>query len=275
VLSFANQGPKPGLFEIQGVPSGTYDLVAALPDSSRLPFPGRVRIDVGSQDVENVTLTIAAGVAVKARVFLDGKLVPAMPAIPPAGAVPRVTLRSRESFANLFDNYIAGTVTTDEGGAWIFPNVPSSVYAVDVSGIPSNAYVEDIRVGNTGITESGLPISDRSPETIDVILRSGALSIQGGVQNGDGSAVNSATVVLVPAAERRQNSWLYKTIRVDASGEFRLSGVAPGEYKLFAWENLPNGAYRNAAFLAKHESRGLSVNLVPGGNLDFDLTVIP
>jgi len=66
-----------------------------------------------------------------------------------------------------------------------------------------------------------------------------------------------------------------KSVRVDAGGEFRLSGVAPGEYKLFAWENLPNGAYRNAAFLAKHESRGLSVNLVPGGNLDFDLMVIP
>jgi hypothetical protein len=303
VLSLPNQGARPGLFEIQGVPSGSYDLVAALPDRNRLQIPGRVRIDVGSADVEGVTLPIGPGVEVKARVLLDGKIVPALP-LPPrnvsilpvspptAGlplsppspqppvianlpAAPRVTLRSKDPNPALFDNYIAGTVTSDEAGGWVFPNVPPSTYTVDVSGVPNNAYVEDIRSGNVSVVGSGLTILDRAPETIEIFLRSGTLSILGGVQDADGNPVKSATVVLVPASERRQNPWLYKTIRADASGEFRLNGVAPGEYKLFAWENLPNAAYRNTAFLEKYESRGLSVNLVDGGNLDFDLTVIP
>jgi len=302
VMSFTNQGPRPGLFEIQGVPPGSYDLVASLPDSSRFPFPGRVRIDVASDDLAGVTLTIGAGVEVKARVFLDGTLVPAMP-LPPrnvsilpvnpptAGSptapapqavtatippnVPRIALRSKEPYGAPFDSYLTGTVTSDAAGTWIFPKVPASTYFVEVSGMPANAYISDIRAGNVGIGEAGLTISDRSPETIDVFLTSGALSISGVVRNLPGAPIRSATVALVPALERRQSPWLYKTGRTDADGEFSLSGVAPGEYKLFAWERMANAAYRNPAFLAKQEARGLSVNVVAGGNLDFEMTVIP
>jgi protocatechuate 3,4-dioxygenase beta subunit len=299
VMSFTNQGPRPGLFEIQGVPSGSYDLVASLPDKNRLPFPGRVRIEVGSQDLEGVTLPIVPGVEVKARLYLDGKLVPAMPLpprnvsilpvnpptaegpvappTPPAAPpqVPRLVLRSRESNPAPFDSYLAGTVATDETGTWIFPNVPASTYVVDVTGVPGNAYISDIRSGNFAVGEAGLTISDRSPDTIDVFLNSGALSITGAVQTAEGSPVRSATVVLVPAADRRQSPWFYKTGRTDAEGEFRFSGVAPGEYKIFAWERMSNAAYRNAAFLARYDAQGLSVNLVGGANLDFEVTAIP
>jgi hypothetical protein len=50
---------------------------------------------------------------------------------------------------------------------------------------------------------------------------------------------------------------------------------APGDYKLFAWESIPNTAYMNAAFMEKHESRGLPVTLAAGSESTFDLTVIP
>ena len=68
---------------------------------------------------------------------------------------------------------------------------------------------------------------------------------------------------------------MYRTIRADRNGEFSLANVAPGEYKVFAWENVPNTAYMNAAFLEKYESRGLPITVSPGNNLNVDVNVIP
>ena len=305
VPASANAATTPGLFEIQGVRPGTYDLVATVPDNTGRPFPGRVRIDVGSQDLEGVTLAINPGVEVKARVMLDGKFVEAplsvapprnvsiLPVLTPGGAiappapqpsvtvssvpgvVPIVQLRSREINPSPFDSYVGPSVTSDPSGVFVYPGVPQGVYSVVASGVPDGVYVADIRAGGIGIYDDGLIVGDRAPEMIDVILNSGAVSIQGTVRDAEARAVTSATVVLVPAPARRKNPMLYRTMRVSGNGEFKLNNVPPGQYKLFAWETIPNGAYMNAAFLSKHEARGLSVNLLTGGNLSFDLTVIP
>ena len=53
-----------------------------LTHSTGRTYPGRVRVEVGSQDLEGVTVSIHPGVAVKARVFVDGKFTPAPPSAP-------------------------------------------------------------------------------------------------------------------------------------------------------------------------------------------------
>ena len=106
-------------------------------------------------------------------------------------------------------------------------------------------------------------------------MSSGAQSIRGTVRNAEGKPAPSATVVLVPPAVRRQNPWLFRTLRTNLNGEFSVNNVAPGDYKLFAWETVPNTAYMNAAFMEKYELRGRPVTLAPGGDSNFELTLIP
>ena len=86
--SFQNYANAAGEFELRAVPQGSYDLIATVPDNAGRPYPGRVRIEVGNQDLEGVTLSIPPGVQVKVRVFVDGKFVPAPPTPPmPQGVV--------------------------------------------------------------------------------------------------------------------------------------------------------------------------------------------
>jgi len=305
IPAFANSATTPGLFEIQGVQPGTYDLVASFRDDTGRSFPARVRIDVGSENLEGVTLSVIPGVEVRARVLLDGNFVAAPlrvapprtvtiqpvntpgiegPIVPPQptvivssiiGVVPLVQLRSREIYSAPFDQYVGPSVTSDPSGVFVFPNVPQGLYSVVASGVPHGVFVADIQAGGISIYDNGLVVGDRAPGMIDVILKSGAVSIEGTVRDSSGKSVNAATVVLVPSPSRRRNPWFYRTIRVTASGEFTLNNVAPGEYKVFAWESVANGAYMNSGFLSKYEARGLSVNLMPGGNRSFDLTAIP
>jgi protocatechuate 3,4-dioxygenase beta subunit len=307
--AFSNYSTAPGEFEIRGVLPGSYDLVATVPDGSGRLIPGKVRVEVGNRDVEGVALEIRPGVEVKAQVFLDGKQIPISPppavdipgpiqlpnpqgggvlplppppSRPPAGAslIPagtwaRVLLRSKEIYPQVFESAASRSMTSDSAGAWLWSGVPEGAYTVQSGGAPANSYLADVREGGASVYDSGFIVGDRGPIVIDVVFTSGAKSIRGTVHDAAGKPVASATVVLVPPIERRRNTMLYRTTRTNLSGEFSLSNLAPGDYKLFAWESIPNTAYMHAAFLEKHESRGLSVTLGAGGESTFDLTVIP
>jgi 2-keto-3-deoxy-6-phosphogluconate aldolase len=53
-----------------------------------------------------------------------------------------------------------------------------------------------------------------------------------------------------------------------------MRGVAPGEYKIVAWESIPAGAYLNAEVLKKYEDAGSAVTVTPDSKLKVNPTVI-
>jgi hypothetical protein len=51
-----------------------------------------------------------------------------------------------------------------------------------------------------------------------------------------------------------------------ASGNFTINGVAPGDYKLFAWEYVAANAWMNAEYLAPFENRGQAISVGGGAS---------
>ena len=68
---------------------------------------------------------------------------------------------------------------------------------------------------------------------------------------------------------------LFKTAPIDATGHFSLAGIAPGEYKLFAWEHAEDGAYQDPEFLKPYENQGQAVTIREGSRETAQLKVIP
>jgi hypothetical protein len=75
-----------------------------------------------------------------------------------------------------------------------------------------------------------------------------------------------ATVVLVPQTPRRPD--LFKTAMSDAGGNFAFRGVAPGDYKVFAWEQVPNNAWMNQDFMRKYDALGQILAVRAGNSVD-------
>ena len=98
-------------------------------------------------------------------------------------------------------------------------------------------------------------------QAVIAMVNTNAGSIQGSVLGPDQKPVASTVVVLVPPENRRQNPALYKTARSDAQGHFTLNTLPPGTYTLFAWENVPTGAWQNAEFLRSYADRGAPVTV--------------
>jgi hypothetical protein len=86
--------------------------------------------------------------------------------------------------------------------------------------------------------------------------------------------VPNATVAVIPPDARRENRALYKTGTSDAMGKFTVRGIAPGGYKVFAFQGIAGGEFYNSRFLSKYEFRGKSINVAQGSTVTESLTVI-
>src|SRR5262249_50303837 len=135
-------------------------------------------------------------------------------------------------------------------------------------------YLADV-VQSASVFDSGFEVGSEPPNAIRVVLKSGSAVVAGTVQNAEGKIVPDATVVLVPPPDRRQNRALYHTATSDSTGHFTIRNIAPGNYKLFEWQTISNGAYYNSGFLAKYEDRGHPIALNEKTPATEQITVIP
>jgi hypothetical protein len=257
-----------GQFEITGVTPGSYDLVAVAPlyaaDGARTIFPESVRVDVADKSVTGVNVAIRPGTEVKARVFVDG----AVPAAPPY-----VSLRSLERYPIPFELAAALETVRDRTGIVTFKNVPRGRFSFQVTGLPPDAYVADVRPGPAAY-EDGFSVPSESGAVFEVSIRTDGGAVRGYVRDAEGKVVSGATVVVVPNQSRRGNAALYKTARSESTGAYAMSGVAPGEYKVFAWSEVPPNAWKNVEFLELYEGLGKSVSALGGGTVEANATLI-
>jgi hypothetical protein len=60
----------------------------------------------------------------------------------------------------------------------------------------------------------------------------------------------------------------------EEQGKFHLRNVAPGEYKVFAWEDVPIGAPQDPDFRKPFEKQAAAVKMEPNGRETVELTAI-
>jgi hypothetical protein len=68
---------------------------------------------------------------------------------------------------------------------------------------------------------------------------------------------------------------LFGTARPDENGKFSMIRLAPGAYKLFAWEGVLNTAWLNADFLSRQEDRGMPMTIDLDDVKDVRITSAP
>jgi hypothetical protein len=219
---------------------------------------GRVRVFVSDRDVENVTVSIAAS-DINGHIVFEG-------GTPGATSNPmRVGLLPLDNTPSPLVSHVRTAQSPDSTGAFSFASVPPGRYSLQLSPIPSSFYVADLRVGSKSVFDNGAIVVGNEPVgPIEVTLRSDGGTVQVAAETPPASG-SLPRFVLVPAAPRRQNVLLYKNVamsRSTSSTSLTVSNVAPGDYKVFAFEALPSGgAEQNAEFMAKYENLGVPIHV--------------
>lgn len=273
------------LFEIPRITTGSYDIFAILsrkwvssaPTAQgtvavMVPSPrliARTSVEVGATNVENVLLVPRPGVALTGRVLGPS---------PEKTAAFRISLRPYDNAPAAAAAAVFGGSTgltgPESDGRFSFQNVTEGLYALNLTGLPSGTYVSDIQQNGQSLGPSGLLVGTQDDNSIEVIIKDMAGTVRGSVQN-QAAVRPGASVVLVPEPSLRWNDALYRTTSVSASGDFVIDNIAPGDYKLFAFEIATPGSAVSPGFISRYESRGTAITVQPGATITTQVPAIP
>ena len=95
----------------------------------------------------------------------------------------------------------------------------------------------------------------------------------GTVADASGKPFAGAQVVLAPKGDRRNRPDQYRVSSSDEDGAFDLRGIPPGDYQLFAFEDIEDRAWLNSEFIGANV--GTDVTIVPNTRGTIQLPLIP
>jgi hypothetical protein len=163
----------------------------------------------------------------------------------------------------------------EDDGSFTVEGVYMGDFHVAVFGVSPDAYVKSMRMGDVDVLDKGLHLSRPPENPLNVVIGLNAGTVSGSVVNAKQDAQPGCTVVLVPELRNRHRRDLYKIAMTDSSGQFRFRGITPGEYTLFAWDNVETGAWQDPEFLGTYETQGTPVHIAEGESQSIRLVVIP
>ena len=159
-------------------------------------------------------------------------------------------------------------------GTFFIPDVKEDSYDVSASDLPDGYYLKSASLGTLDVTD-GLRVSGEAITTPLVLQASASgAQVEGVVMTSAGKPACSSTVVLVPDGSRRSRRFLYQEADVDRAGHYVISGITPGDYKLFPFDHSEDVGYMDPATLSIYENRGQPAHFDAGDRRTVPLKVI-
>jgi hypothetical protein len=260
-----------GKFEIKNVLPGSYFLVA----TARIRHDGgpavrimggRGLVDVSASDVHGVSLVLLPAVDIVGELNLDG-----MRDTRPDEDYPVITLKNE--LAGMPAKY--GGFDFSDRKHFVVNDVFEGEYRFLVTGLPEGTYVKSIRQGASDVLGGSLRVDPRGNERVEIVLGVNAGSLEGTVFNQNREPVANAPVALVPDAANRHRADLYYSVRSDERGRFQFKSIAPGGYRLFAWEDIEDGLWRDPEFIRRNQASGRPIYINEGSRAAVELTSMP
>jgi protocatechuate 3,4-dioxygenase beta subunit len=258
-----------GVFEIRGVVPGSYDIVATM-NNRNSRMTARVPIDVGGSDVENVTLVLSPGYPIAGHIAIENR-----PASPNDSDLTRMRINLRSDAPQGGPAGPPPSGAVQPNGTFTLPQVGPGDYRIMVGGIPQNHYVKVARFGSVDVLNQGLRVSGQPSGQLETLVSPNTASIEGSVVDDKQRPAINVTVVLVPDGSFRQRFDLYRVVSTDANGRFRLQGITPADYRLFAWEDVEQGAWQDPEFIRLYQDYGKAYRFTEGSQTTVDLRLIP
>jgi hypothetical protein len=248
-----------GKFEA-AIPAGTYVLQLRGSDASGQIAAADLPVVVNG-DVAGVTMALGPAVTVPVNIELR-----------PSGTMPGATAgRSKFLRTDAREQTVSSVrlISTEnridvaefqadanKKGALAFHNLVPGQFIFDLTSM-APWYVRSATSGTTDLLREELVVAPgRRPEPIEVVLRDDGCAIHGSIRAG-GQPVGGA-VLLIPD----QTSLAHTLVSTAVAGaEFDFTGIAPGSYKLLAFDTLDGLEFRNSEVLGPYLSKAIAVSL--------------
>lgn len=264
MMRMGGGGPlKPdGTFELTTQP-GSLELIAVQSESRYQTMLGRVPVDVGGDDVNDVILTLLPPAKVSGVIKTDGT-----PPTPATGV--RVMLVPADS--GIF--FGGQPEQTRDDGSFTLDSVGREHYRLNLMNMPEGTYVRSILMGGQELVDKGLDLTNLGTEaTVEVFLSPKAGTVTGVVKDGD-KPVSGKTVTLMPTAKEFGVANLIQNGISDQQGVYTIKNVSPGDYLLLAWPEAPMRRLGSIEFAKPYERKAVKVTVKESEAVTAELTLL-
>ena len=123
------------------------------------------------------------------------------------------------------------------------------------------------------LPEAGLDLSrGGAPGELNILVSVNGGSLKGIVRSESGASPGGVQVLAVPASGSRRQM---KLVLSDQRGLFEMKGLAPGEYRVLAFEDVEPGAIEDPEFLKRFAAKSKMVEIKEQSSETLEAPVIP
>jgi hypothetical protein len=189
---------------------------------------GRTPVTVSDGNVDGVLVQASAPLEIAGKIATEGD--------EQAQLTGSVYLQPVEGFG-----FGVQPASIQKDGTFKLQSVSREKYSINVTGLPEGAYLKQARAGGSDVLENGLDLSHaESAPPLEILVSKRGATIEGVVRNEDKPWPGAAIMLLPEPHDPARLRRLQKISSSDHNGRFALKGVAPGEYRLYAWEEYVN-----------------------------------
>jgi hypothetical protein len=266
-----------GTFEFRSLLPGSYTVgISERPNTAgnqRAMRFGFSTVDVVASDLENIVVTIPPGASIPGVIALEDQA-------PLASAFQQgyirfvsLTRSANEAVPSMPRDWEAGT-RLGEDGTFRLDGVTPGEYRITIQGLDPRYYIKEARYGVTDVLSSPLKFTGEGRGRFEILLSSRVAAVEGIVTNNRLQPAKGARVVLVPDRFRDRPE-LFKTAIADDNGGFAIPNVAPGDYKVFAWESIGSYFWFDPDIQKRDEPLARAIRLTESSKAMVNMQVMP
>jgi hypothetical protein len=133
---------------------------------------------------------------------------------------------------------------------------------------------KSVRLGDKDYLFKRLEIAPGSDAPLNIVVSSNTSIVEGEVDAG-GADVKRAGIVLGPIGALHNLARFYYGVPADDTGKFKINGVAPGKYKIFALEKIAAASFRNPESVELLDALGEELEIPEGAKVQAHPKLIP
>ncbi len=262
---FASPAPKRA-FEAKLV-AGSYLALATLSVPGR-QYRGVERVDV-RPGIGELRLQIERGIELSGKLEVQGEgagkyrdfrvtLVPG-DGLPLSSAMPEAAVKP--------------------DGTFRFPAVLPGIWDIGIRPIPPGGYIKAMLLGDEDVLTEDMVIGPDTRAPLNIVVSTRGAVVEGTVLDraapeAESKPAPGGVVLLAPAGKFQHVVSFYRVVPVDEAGHFEIKAITPGNYKLFAFEEMEPNEVQRPDFLKPFEDRGEPVEIAEGARVSVRLILI-
>ena len=229
-----------------------------------LPLP------VGQTPVTGLTVTLQTGSRVRGRVQFDG-----------AADRPDTTQLQRipilvEPADGMMNLRIAPQGRFDANGEFATGGLIGGRYFIRPAGAPPGWFFKEARYEGSDLAETPIALEGRDLAGVTIVFTDRPTDLTGTVRGGEGSADDSATVLIFPADEAAWQTYgvnprRLRSVRTTKAGTFKAVGLPAGDYSVVAVPDEMTADWQDPRVLATLARDATHVSLTDGERKTIDL----